>query len=494
MHLRHRSLVSLCLFALAPACGEEIIEFDPNVTTSLDEVGTDTTDTETDSTDTTTTDSGTDTTDIDTTTDSGTETTDTTDTGTETTDTGPAGDAMLRMVNLGIETGVVDLHLDQNPFADAHVGLDEGIDYLVLSEGLHDFAVTLFADDLFNALLVTQVDLTVDQRYTAVVHGYTDTLAMLLLNDDDSGIAPGATRVQVAHAAADLGQIDLLVMLDPPVQVIADLDPGASQVIEGPAGALPLGLDLDDDQIPEWTFSVPDLGADILVDLYLANEIGGAPAYLLAQHPDGSTTRIDADVCGDDTRQALELCDGSDLGGASCADLGFLAGTLACAGDCMAFDTSGCGNFTEYCSDAPLPIPDDDANGISQDIVIADVGTIADVNVVLQVSHSWLDDLDFELTASGTTVILADTLLDANDQVCGGDDMAAILDDEAGAALANACVQNAVPAISGSLTPQESLTAFDGMEKATTWTLSVADTSNKDTGQVEVWCLQIEVQ
>jgi len=45
--------------------------------------------------------------------------------------------------------------------------------------------------------------------------------------------------------------------------------------------------------------------------------------------------------CGDDTVNVIgELCDGSDLGGATCASLGFSGGTLACSG--CTFDTSLC--------------------------------------------------------------------------------------------------------------------------------------------------------
>jgi hypothetical protein len=48
-------------------------------------------------------------------------------------------------------------------------------------------------------------------------------------------------------------------------------------------------------------------------------------------------------VCGDGIAEGNETCDGSDLADASCADLdGFVSGTLACAADCSAFDTTAC--------------------------------------------------------------------------------------------------------------------------------------------------------
>jgi len=47
-------------------------------------------------------------------------------------------------------------------------------------------------------------------------------------------------------------------------------------------------------------------------------------------------------ACGNGVREGAEECDGSDLGGATCAALGFNSGgTLACTAGC-GFDTSGC--------------------------------------------------------------------------------------------------------------------------------------------------------
>lgn len=49
-----------------------------------------------------------------------------------------------------------------------------------------------------------------------------------------------------------------------------------------------------------------------------------------------------AAVCGDGvTAVATEECDGDDLNGQSCTDLGFSGGNLSCAVSC-AFDLNGC--------------------------------------------------------------------------------------------------------------------------------------------------------
>jgi hypothetical protein len=46
--------------------------------------------------------------------------------------------------------------------------------------------------------------------------------------------------------------------------------------------------------------------------------------------------------CGNGTIETGEACDGSNLGGQTCQSQGFTGGTLACDVDCTSFDTTGC--------------------------------------------------------------------------------------------------------------------------------------------------------
>jgi hypothetical protein len=55
-------------------------------------------------------------------------------------------------------------------------------------------------------------------------------------------------------------------------------------------------------------------------------------------------------VCGDGLGEAAESCDGQDLRGNACEDIGFEAGTLAC-NDACGFDTSGCGTTGGDCDE-----------------------------------------------------------------------------------------------------------------------------------------------
>jgi len=62
-------------------------------------------------------------------------------------------------------------------------------------------------------------------------------------------------------------------------------------------------------------------------------------------------------VCGDQLRnQPAEVCDGVDLGAETCASLGFSGGSLACADDCSRFDFSSCTD-EEVCGDGVINQP-----------------------------------------------------------------------------------------------------------------------------------------
>jgi hypothetical protein len=48
--------------------------------------------------------------------------------------------------------------------------------------------------------------------------------------------------------------------------------------------------------------------------------------------------------CGNNIIEGTEVCDGTDLGGASCSDYGFNSGTLSCAANCGNVNTDNCTN------------------------------------------------------------------------------------------------------------------------------------------------------
>ena len=68
-------------------------------------------------------------------------------------------------------------------------------------------------------------------------------------------------------------------------------------------------------------------------------------------------------ICGNGVREGTEECDGADLGGHDCTTLGlgFTGGTLACHSYCL-FDTSGCTGGVETCGNGVLD-PGEECDG-----------------------------------------------------------------------------------------------------------------------------------
>jgi hypothetical protein len=73
-------------------------------------------------------------------------------------------------------------------------------------------------------------------------------------------------------------------------------------------------------------------------------------------------------TCSNNVIECDEVCDGTDLGGASCAGEGCSGGTLACNGTCDGFDTSACTGCAQCDNDGTCELGED-CNGCPNDCV-----------------------------------------------------------------------------------------------------------------------------
>jgi subtilisin-like proprotein convertase family protein len=138
---------------------------------------------------------------------------------------------------------------------------------------------------------------------------------------------------------------------------------------------------------------------------------------------------------------------------------------------------------TEYYStDAPKTIAD--LTTTRSTIVISQAGTITDINVKLNITHSWDADLDvFLIAPDGTRVELF------TDVGSSGENFAnTILDDEAATAITSGTAPFA-----GSYRPEGSLAVLDGKSITGTWTLEVIDDMSGITGTLNSWSLIIKM-
>ena len=140
-----------------------------------------------------------------------------------------------------------------------------------------------------------------------------------------------------------------------------------------------------------------------------------------------------------------------------------------------------CTVFTS--TNVPITIPTTANVTVNSTLNVASTNTISDVNVTMNVSHTWVNDMTITLISpTGTQVQLvaqpctSDSLLNINATF-----------DDSGAPLT--CQVN--PAISGTIQPLQSLAAFNGQNMNGTWTLRILDSFNQDGGTINSWSLRL---
>lgn len=123
-------------------------------------------------------------------------------------------------------------------------------------------------------------------------------------------------------------------------------------------------------------------------------------------------------------------------------------------------------------------------NTVTSTIDVADVpGHIRDVNVMLDIDHTWTNDLRIQLEApDGTRVLLV-----SGAGGSGNHFRRTSFDDAALIPIAGASVP-----FRGTFRPEESLAKFNDLEANGTWTLIVEDQAFRDGGSLNRWSFSIE--
>lgn len=137
-------------------------------------------------------------------------------------------------------------------------------------------------------------------------------------------------------------------------------------------------------------------------------------------------------------------------------------------------------------STGAIPIPDIET--ITSTIQTGYAGVILDLDVSLDISHTYVGDLIVSLRREDALEIELMRRPGPAPDFCAGRDIRVTLDDEAPASINHAC-SPAPPAIGGNLRPRQPLSNFDGLELDAVWTLTIADVSSPDEGVLNRWCL-----
>ncbi len=145
----------------------------------------------------------------------------------------------------------------------------------------------------------------------------------------------------------------------------------------------------------------------------------------------------------------------------------------------------------EICSAPNLAIPDNQPAGVSDQIIIVEGDELEDLDVSVQINHTYVGDLIVRLThvETATSIDLIDRPgRTTSGNGCSGANINAVLDDAAAAAVESQCA-GGTPTISGTFRPNQVLSAVNGQSLAGTWRLTVSDVVGVDTGTLQRWCL-----
>jgi len=139
------------------------------------------------------------------------------------------------------------------------------------------------------------------------------------------------------------------------------------------------------------------------------------------------------------------------------------------------------GNYREICnqiftSSPELSIPDNNPDGISDTIYLNVNKLISDVNVGVNISHTYVGDLKILLVApDGTEVKLWDN-------TCSNEDNLNVIFDDEGDSIE--CAN-----LTGHIKPVNSLSVLDDKYSLGPWVLKVSDNAQSDTGTLHDWSL-----
>jgi subtilisin-like proprotein convertase family protein len=161
------------------------------------------------------------------------------------------------------------------------------------------------------------------------------------------------------------------------------------------------------------------------------------------------------------------------------------AGNVAASnggGGYFAFTTARVHQASFPSAGAPIAIPDNNATGATSTIAVTDPSIVEDVNVTVNVTHTYDGDLTLSLiTPANTPITLA-----ARRGGSGDNFTSTVFDDEA-----TSPVTGGTAPFTGSFKPEGLLSAADGVSGAGTWKFKVVDLAGLDLGTIDNWTLNL---
>lgn len=141
----------------------------------------------------------------------------------------------------------------------------------------------------------------------------------------------------------------------------------------------------------------------------------------------------------------------------------------------------------EICSifssiDTPIDIPDNNPNGGNSFIKVSENKVISDVNVFLNITHPYTEDLAISLVSpNGITILLSASNGDEGDNYTN-----TTFDDDASIKITDGSAP-----FTGIYKPQIPLAYLNDIKSVGNWTLNVIDSGLEDIGTIDDWSIQI---
>ena len=211
----------------------------------------------------------------------------------------------------------------------------------------------------------------------------------------------------------------------------------------------------------------------------------------------GQTAAIECGDCGSPVECGSALSCMNQVPGTPCG-----GGRI-----CIDLNHSACGLLIKCCGceeglskgavlDPHLSIPDGDPGGVTTAISVGESRIVVDIDVYVEIQHTWVGDLVVTLSHDGTTVTLlnrpgepetpggCDANLTCEKRVYLGDECDVPIQcspDDCGTCFPAGQVEDRA------YIPAEPLSSFDGHDVYGDWELNVADLNGGDAGEICSW-------
>jgi len=259
-----------------------------------------------------------------------------------------------------------------------------------------------------------------------------------------------------------------------------------SFILEGTAGSISKTADLEfnvfDSNLVTLTLLTPVDGAtDVEADeaLFTWNADPNALSYEIDIATDAAFTSIVSGIIVSETNYTLTTLNAltsyfwrvrgsNDCGVGAYSQASFTTANITCS--------------LYNASDTPLNVPDSNANGVNSIINISTTSIITDVNVTVNLTHNWTEDLILKLIApNGTEVMLS-----ASHGGNGNDYTNTVFDSDATTPIGSGSAP-----FTGAFQPDGDLSQLNGGFSGGDWTLNVSDTLGFITGTLDSWSLEV---